>query len=145
MLQSSLRTPIMLDQSVMSLSHAEQAIDLGSCHRMRIDIARVGGITPAVAIRDACRATNIPCGVGGGPSSEVAASAAAALAATCDLPLASEAYQWDMHALRGSVAPARNNSAGRYEITLHDDVPGWGVLPGEEFFAAKSIERATIG
>lgn len=147
MLQSSLRTPIMLDQSITSLPRAEQAIDLGGCQRARIDIARVGGITPAVAIRNVCRATNVPCGVGGGPSSEVAASAAAALAATCDLPLVSEAYGWRAHDWNRSddTMLKASSPSGAYEITLLDDAPGFGFLPDPEFFTAGSTERATIG
>ena len=145
MLQSSLRTPIMLDQSIASVAHAEQAIDLGSCQRVRIDIARVGGITPAVAIRNLCRSANVPCGVGGGPSSEVAASAAAAVAVTCELPLAREAYQWCSKnwTLSDSTTLADVSETGIHEITLDDEAVGWGFLPDVELFPVRT-ERATI-
>ena len=136
----------MLEQSIRSLAQAEQAIDLGSCQQVRINLARVGGLTPAVAIRNSCRAANVPCGVGGGPSSEVAANASTALAASCDLPLASEAYRWDMHAwnLSGERTLANIGAASVYEITLLDDAPGFGFLLDSGFFPAKSTERAKI-
>lgn len=64
MLQANLHTPIMLEQSAASPAHVERAVDLGSCRAVRVDPARVGGLTPAVAIHDACQAAKIPCAVG---------------------------------------------------------------------------------
>ena len=66
MLQQNLRTPLALDQSITSPARVEQALDLGSCRLVRIDPVRVGGLTPALAIHDLCRAANVPCVVGGG-------------------------------------------------------------------------------
>ncbi len=67
MLQQAIRTPICLDQSINSLERAEQAIDLGSCRRVRIDVARVGGLTPALAIRQACEDARLAWALGGEP------------------------------------------------------------------------------
>jgi O-succinylbenzoate synthase len=127
MLQEGLRTPIVLDQSITSLARAEQAIDLGSSKMIRIDVARVGGITPALAIRKACQAANIPCGVGGGPHSAVAASAAAALAASCELPLPSETYGWRKipWLMSDDTTLMETSATGKLEIRLPVDIPGW--------------------
>jgi o-succinylbenzoate synthase len=146
MLQSSIRTPICLDQSVTSLERVEQAIDLGSCQMVRIDVARVGGLTPAVAIREACRLAKIPCGVGGGPHNEIAASAAAALAASCELPLPHEAYAWrkEPGLMSDDTTLTETNAAGKLEIRLPEDIPGWGFLIDIEIVADAAVERATI-
>jgi O-succinylbenzoate synthase len=146
MLQSSIRTPICLDQSVTSLERVEQAIDLGSCQMVRIDVGRVGGLTPALAIRDACRLAKIPCGVGGGPHNEIAASAAAALAASCELPLPHEAYSWrkEPGLMSDETTLTEVNAAGKFEIRLPADVPGWGFLLDTEIVADAAVERATI-
>ena len=82
MLQENLRTPLSLDQSVTSLERVEQALDLGCCKLLRIDLARVAGLTPALAIFQACNAANIRVMVGGdniGASSIQAATALANL------------------------------------------------------------------
>ena len=122
------------------------AIDLGSCQAVRIDIARVGGLTPALAIRDACRLAKIPCGVGGGPHNEIAASAAAALAASCELPLPREAYSWHIRPglMSDDATLTATSAAGKYEIRLLNDAPGLGFLLDTEIVAEDALERATI-
>lgn len=79
-LQEAIRTPICLDESVTSLEVAQQAIDLGSCRYMNVKPGRVGGLTAAVAIHNACRSAGIPCWVGGMLESAVGARICLALA-----------------------------------------------------------------
>ena len=79
-LQSSLRTPICLDESITSLAKARKAIELRSCRWINIKLGRVGGLTEAVRIHDLCQQENIPCWVGGMLESAVGASHCIALA-----------------------------------------------------------------
>lgn len=60
-----IRTPICLDETINSLRQAELALRLGSCRWVNIKPGRVGGLTVAVQIHNACRAAGIPCWVGG--------------------------------------------------------------------------------
>ncbi|HEX3728122.1 MAG TPA: enolase C-terminal domain-like protein [Pirellulales bacterium] len=147
MLQSNLRTPICLDQSVTTLARAEQAIELESCRRIRIDIGRVGGLTPAVAIRDVCHAAKISCAVGGGPQSEVAAIAAASLAVSCDSPLASDACALRARPwLRSDFTTLIScGGDGARVIRLPSDTPGWESLLDIEMLGSKARERARVG
>lgn len=64
-LQAQIRTPVCLDESITNLRRAELAIELKSCRYMNIKPGRVGGLTNAVAIHNACRDAGIPCWVGG--------------------------------------------------------------------------------
>jgi len=64
-LQQSLETPICLDESIRTLRHAEQAIEIGACQIVNIKLGRVGGFTHAIAIHDCCQAANIPVWCGG--------------------------------------------------------------------------------
>jgi O-succinylbenzoate synthase len=80
MLQENLRTPLTLDQSVTSLARVEQALDLGCCKLVRIDLSRVGGLTPALAIHQACAAANVRVMVGGNNLGYSSLQAAIALA-----------------------------------------------------------------
>jgi O-succinylbenzoate synthase len=79
-LQEQIKTPICLDESISGLRQAEQAIRLKSCRYINIKPGRVGGLTVAVKIHNACRSAGIPCWVGGMLESAVGASHCVALA-----------------------------------------------------------------
>jgi O-succinylbenzoate synthase len=79
-LQRSIRTPVCLDESIISLRKAEQAIALKSCRYVNIKPGRVGGLTIAIKIHNACQAAGIPCWVGGMLESAVGSAQCVALA-----------------------------------------------------------------
>lgn len=81
MAQESLRTPICLDESIVSPAHVEMALDLKSCQFVNVDPGRVGGLTAAMAIHDACHEHCTPCRLGATPRSAVGVRAGLALAA----------------------------------------------------------------
>jgi O-succinylbenzoate synthase len=64
-LQAQFKTPICLDESILSARHARQALEMGSCRIINIKAGRVGGLSQAVAIHDLCRSKNVPVWCGG--------------------------------------------------------------------------------
>lgn len=64
-LQREFRTPICLDESILSARHARQALEMGACRVVNIKAGRVGGLSQAVAIHDVCRAAGVPVWCGG--------------------------------------------------------------------------------
>ncbi|HLA40700.1 MAG TPA: o-succinylbenzoate synthase, partial [Candidatus Glassbacteria bacterium] len=64
-LQQALETPICLDESIRTLRHAEQAIEIGACRIVNIKLGRVGGFFHARQIHDCCRAAKVPVWCGG--------------------------------------------------------------------------------
>jgi o-succinylbenzoate synthase len=64
-LQSRIRTPICLDESIRSAADAIAAIELGACRIVNIKQGRVGGIVEAVRVHDVCRAAGVPVWCGG--------------------------------------------------------------------------------
>ncbi|MDR0137901.1 o-succinylbenzoate synthase [Metabacillus idriensis] len=64
-LQSQLKTPICLDESIISLNDAKKAIQLGSCGVINIKPGRVGGLLESIKIHDYCMEHNVPVWVGG--------------------------------------------------------------------------------
>ncbi|OPC84651.1 o-succinylbenzoate synthase [Embleya scabrispora] len=64
-LARTLRTPICLDESVVSARSAADAIALGACHIVNIKPGRVGGYLEARRIHDVCAAAGIPVWCGG--------------------------------------------------------------------------------
>jgi o-succinylbenzoate synthase len=52
LLQKELKTPICLDESIVTFDDARKAIQLGSCRVINIKIGRVGGLSTAIKIHD---------------------------------------------------------------------------------------------
>jgi len=64
-LQKQIKTPICLDESIVTLQDAKSAIYLKSCGVINIKIGRVGGLWNAIQMHDICVANNIKVWCGG--------------------------------------------------------------------------------
>lgn len=64
-LQREIRTPICLDESILTTEDVRKAVELGSCRIINIKAGRVGGLTHAKAIHDLCARCGIPVWCGG--------------------------------------------------------------------------------
>ena len=64
-LQRTMRTPICLDESIVSLTNAEHALELGACRIINVKLGRVGGHTEARAIQELARTRSVPVWCGG--------------------------------------------------------------------------------
>ena len=64
-LQNKLRTPICLDESIITARHARIALEIGACKIINIKAGRVGGLSEAVAIHNLCRDKGVPVWCGG--------------------------------------------------------------------------------
>lgn len=76
-----LRTPVCLDESIVSRKAAVDALALGSASVVNIKAGRVGGYLEAVAIHDLCQVAGIPVWCGGMLETGIGRAANAALAA----------------------------------------------------------------
>ncbi len=79
-LQKGFRTPICLDESVISPRAARQALEMGSCRVINIKQGRVGGLLNAIEIHNHCREQGIPVWCGGMLETGVGRAANLALA-----------------------------------------------------------------
>jgi O-succinylbenzoate synthase len=64
-LQRELRTPICLDESIVSARRAEEAFALGACRIVNVKPGRVGGHGESIALHDACARHGVPVWHGG--------------------------------------------------------------------------------
>lgn len=64
-LQKQFKTPLCLDESIISLRHTRQAIEMKACGIINIKPGRVGGLSEALAIHDLCQQSDIPVWCGG--------------------------------------------------------------------------------
>ncbi len=64
-LQAQFRTPICLDESIVSPRHARYALEMKACRIINIKAGRVGGLSQALEIHDLCLCQSIPVWCGG--------------------------------------------------------------------------------
>ncbi len=79
-LQKRFKTPLCLDESILSLRHARQALEMEACRVINIKPGRVGGLSEAVAIHDLCHFKGVPVWCGGMLETGVGRAANLALA-----------------------------------------------------------------
>lgn len=79
-LQKRFKTPLCLDESILSLRHARQALEMEACRVINIKPGRVGGLSEAIAIHDLCRSVSVPVWCGGMLETGVGRAANLALA-----------------------------------------------------------------
>ena len=145
MVQDMLRTPLCLDESITTPAQADMALDLHSCKWVNLKPGRVGGLTAAVAIHDACHEQCVPCWVGAMPQSAVAARAGLALAAkaNCTYP-ADRFFSEDLLAadLADPLLPVREADGVR-RVPLWT-TPGIGVEPEAKLLEKFCLQRARV-
>ena len=64
-LQREIRTPICLDESILTLADAQHAYELGACKIINVKLGRVGGHAEARLIQGFCAGQGIPVWCGG--------------------------------------------------------------------------------
>lgn len=64
-LQAAFKTPICLDESILSPRHARYALEMEACKTINIKPARVAGLSQGIMIHDYCRERNVPVWCGG--------------------------------------------------------------------------------
>ncbi|MFI9455483.1 o-succinylbenzoate synthase [Amycolatopsis sp. NPDC052450] len=140
-LAKRIRTPICLDESIVSARAAADAIKLGACQIVNIKPGRVGGYLEARRVHDVCAAHGIAVWCGGMIETGLGRAANVALAS-----------------LPGFTLPGDTSASGRFyrtDITEpfvleagHLPVPtgpGLGVTPIPELLDEVTVEKAWIG
>ncbi len=146
MAQEAVRTPICLDESITTPAQADMALELHSCQSMNLEPGRVGGLTTAVAIHDACRDAKVSCWAGAMPHSAIGARIGLALAAleNCEYPAdyfpSGEILQED---LCEPLLPTRDQPDEKLQIPLWSE-PGLGIEPDPKQLERFCIARAEV-
>jgi len=79
-LQAQFATPICLDESILSVRHARQALEMAACRIINIKAGRVGGMNQGAAIHSLCHNKGVPVWCGGMLETGVGRAANLALA-----------------------------------------------------------------
>ena len=141
-LQAEFKTPICLDESIITPRHARYALEMQACKIINIKPARVAGLSQGVAIHDLCRAQGVPVWCGGMLETGVGRASNLALAS-----------------LPGFVLPGDISASDRYyqrditneRFTLNDDStisvptgPGLGVTLDEAALKQFTLAQTTL-
>jgi len=124
-LQAQVRTPLCLDESIVSPSQARKALDIGACRIINIKQARLGGLTAAVAVHDLCRERGVPVWCGGLLETGVGRAANLALASLSNFTLPADLSASDRYYEEDLIdPPVRLDADGTIAVPTD---PGLGV------------------
>lgn len=129
-LQHQISTPLCLDESIMSVHDAIQAIQLSSCQVINIKISRVGGLTAARAIHDYCLTHHVPVWCGGMVESGISKAHNLALASLPNFSIPGDLSSSTRYFERDIITPGIKLENGSIEVPTN---PGIGVEVDEEF------------
>lgn len=136
-LQSAIRTPVCLDESILDSNDARKAIEAGACQIINIKLGRVGGYTEAKKVHDICQAHSIPVWCGGMLESGIGRSHNIALSTLENFSLPGDVSASKRYFVQDIIdPPVEVNSRGRIIVP---DTPGTGFQPNR-----KRIETVTV-
>ncbi len=141
-LQQQFRTPICLDESIVSPRHARQALEMQATRVINIKPGRVGGLSQGVAIHDLCQAQNIPVWHGGMLETGVGRASNLALAA-----LPNFKFPGDISATERYYAEDITNEIFTLNPDSTIDVPtgpGLGITINQAALARYTLEKQTF-
>jgi O-succinylbenzoate synthase len=140
-LQRRLRTPLCLDESIISLERAREMVALGSGRLVNIKPGRVGGFGPSIAIHDFCAGQGIPVWCGGMLESGVGRAYNVALASLPNFlkpgDISPSARYWD----RDVVSPEWTMQDGLMVVPAG---PGIGVAVDRERIARLTVREERL-
>jgi O-succinylbenzoate synthase len=142
LLQAQFRTPICLDESILSARHARQALEMAACRVINIKPGRVGGLSEAVAIHDLCLARSVPVWCGGMLETGVGRAGNLALASLPGFTLPGDISATDRYY-------AQDITLERFTLNADSTIdvptgPGLGVTVDEAALARFTLSRLEL-
>ena len=136
-LQKEMKTPLCLDESVISADSARQALEMGSCRIINIKVGRVGGMIEVRKIHDFCRSQGVPVWCGGMLESGIGRAHNLHIASLPNFKLPNDLSASKRYYREDLIEPPIELSKdGTIKVP---EGPGIGVFPQED-----RIKRATL-
>lgn len=135
-----LKTPICLDETVVSAASAAAAIRLGACRIVNIKPSRVGGYLEARRVHDVCAAHGVPVWCGGMLETGLGRAANVALASLPGFTLPGDTSASDRF-YRTDITEPFVLDAGRLPVPSG---PGLGVTPIPERLAEVTTAKSWL-
>ncbi len=140
--QKQIKTPICLDESIISPRHARYAIEMEACKIVNIKPGRVGGLSQAVLIHDMCQKAGLPVWCGGmletgiGRASNLSISSLPGFSLPGDISASDRYYERDVTYERFTL-----NSDSTIDVP---NGPGLGVTVDEKAVRDFSIGKIIV-
>ena len=142
LLQKKIKTPICLDESIVSPLHAKSAIEMGACKIINIKPSRVGGLAAAKKIHDISEKRNIPVWCGGMFETGIGRAFNAALASLPNFKLPGDISANNRYFVKDIVKnPFKLNKDGTLNVP---DKPGCGAEIDGAFLEKITLEKEII-
>jgi O-succinylbenzoate synthase len=142
-LQSTLETPICLDESIRTAHHAEQAIRLRACGIINIKLGRVGGFAEARRVHDAAEAAGIPVWCGGMLEAGIGRAHNVALATLPNFVLPGDVSASRRYWKRDIIQPPVETT-GRGTIEVRGE-PGFSYALDRDFMRSITVREESLG
>jgi O-succinylbenzoate synthase len=138
-LQTMLKTPLCLDESIISFETARAALEMGSCRIINIKVGRVGGLVEARKIHDFCLEKGVPVWCGGMLESGIGRAHNLHLASLPNFRLPADLSASRRYYHQDLIEPEIELSAnGAIRVPSG---PGIGVFPMEDRIRNASLRR----
>jgi O-succinylbenzoate synthase len=142
-LQARMRTPICLDESIVSLERAQDMVTLGAGRIVNIKPGRVGGFTASIRIHDYCESVGIPVWCGGMLESGIGRAYNVALASLPNFTLPGDLSPSARYWAQDIVTPEWTmDGGGMVDVPL--SAPGIGVQVDRERIDALTVRTEEI-
>ena len=141
LLAKRMRTPVCLDESVLSADNAESLIDYGACEIANIKAGRVGGYLSAKAIHDVAVARGVPVWCGGMVETGIGRAANIALASLPGFTLPGDTSSSSRFYSLDVTEPFVMDADGLMTVPTG---PGLGVTPTPDVLAELTNSREEL-
>ncbi len=122
-LARQIETPICLDETIVSVRAAEQAIRTKACKYINIKPGRIGGLSNALAVHDLARDAGIPVWIGGMLESAVGSAICVELATLDNFTYPGDLFPSSRFYTRDLAEPPLEFSPGNVFQPFTDDLP----------------------
>lgn len=138
-LKKTLKSPLCLDESIVSPEHARWAIEMDACDIINIKPSRIGGFGDAIRIHDLAKAAGIPVWHGGMLETGIGRAGNVALASMPNFTLPGDISANDRYFERDIVTnPFTLNDDSTLTVL---DAPGCGAIVDEAYLDEVTVER----
>jgi o-succinylbenzoate synthase len=138
-LKEHLRTPLCLDESIVSPEHARWAIELNACDIINIKPSRIGGYADAKRIHDLAQLSNIPVWHGGMLETGIGRAGNVALASLPNFTLPGDISANARYFKRDIVTnPFSLNDDSTLTVPT---IPGCGAMVDEHYLEEVTVDR----
>jgi O-succinylbenzoate synthase len=140
-LQSQLKTPICLDESIHSVDDVRRALSLDSGRIINIKVSRLGGLLESKRVHDYCHARNVPVWCGGMHEYGIGRAANLAISSLPGFSLPGDVSGSDKYYARDIVEPVILADQGAIALR---DAPGIGYTPDESAIADFTVRTLSL-